>query len=936
VDLHNGNVVGDAGSGKVFAMSGTVRGVIILAVIACIGVGVMVGLRGIESPPRRPEGSRATQAPAAAEPAPAPAPAPAVTEAPEEPAPVVVVEEPVPEPKVAARPAVVEAPAPKPAPVRKPVERKPEPVRKTGRPLELPEVDAKTADEFLARYTGMLNDLRGELKAKVPQSPSADDAKTRKFLASDALDAKLAKFVVLNEATPKGLADYAAQGKEQAGLVELMLSDADLMRQMLVADGARAEKNGPARYGQAMKIYADIQHASAKASDGILQRLAMAIALEHSVPHGLRPAKALTDAPKNVEPVKRYLAYEKAYLDGELDPAFGGLDVWNLRFVVDGEEPDDIAAWGREMLRNYRPDHIWTDNYGWRYVSLVGSCVRYGSGDVKYDRPELQFFQNILMNGGVCGRRAFFGRFILRAFGIPTTARPSRGHGALCHWTPKGWVVNLGPRWGGGWTKTVYNKDLDFLASSQARVNAKEYLKVKRAQWVGDVMGEKRVYGKHGGNPGLWNGISLQTQEAVIKASKAVTLDALGSELGESNRPLTLAEKASAIEARPEDKKIAYGANGVITIPAAALSKPAKGARDVNLMKSFTGGMQMFLPRFGVEGITLLRGGAWRGGPMASADRLKSSGYGRYNNWGFRAAMSHAGGRAPREVKLDLGDGLKMEFVYIKPGTFTMGGDNNKDSKWTALNTPKHKVTITKGFYMGKYEVTQAQFQKIMGSNPSRASKDPNCPADNISEGDALKFCENVSIKTKRDVRLPTEAEWEYACRAGSKTKFFFGDSPSRYGDYAWFKDNDGGKSHPVGQKKPNPWGLYDIYGNVVERVSDRFAKDYYAKSPKKDPTGWRMGTKSHFEYEVDVPRAGKYALTAQVVTANYAQELMVSANDDETAVTMVMPFTCGKWMDTEPVTLELKKGKNTLKFYRTNAPQQGVAVRSFELKPVR
>jgi len=911
---------------------------VVLAVVACIGLGVVYGLRGTEPRQRKPVNSEATRAPAAVEPA--TRSTPTVTESPREPAPVVVVEEPAVEPKVAARPAVekapvAKAPAPKPivkaAPVRKPVARKPEPVRKAGRPLELPEVDAKTTDEFLARYTGMLNDLRTELKAKVPQRPSADDPKVKKLLASDALDDKLVKLVVLHEATPKGLAEYASRGEKQAGLVELMLSDADLMKQMAVADGARAEKNGPARYGQAMKIYADIQRASAKASSGVLQRLAVAIALEHSVPRGLRPAKALTDAPKTVDPLKRYLSYEKAYLGGELDPAFDTLDPWNLRFVVDGEEPDEISAWGREMLRNYRPDHIWTDNYGWRYVSLVGSCVRYGSGDVKYDRPELQFFQNILMNGGVCGRRAFFGRFILRAFGIPTAARPSRGHGALCHWTPKGWVVNLGPRWGGGWTGTRYRKDLDFLASSQARVNAKEYLKVKRAQWVGDVMGEKRVYGKHGGKPALWNGISLQTQEAVIKASKAVTLDALGTELGESNRPLTIAEKASALEVKPEDKKIVYGANGVITIPAAALSKPT-----IKLTKSFSGGMQMFLPRFGVEGLTLLRGGAWRSGPSTSADRLKSSGYGRYNNWGFRAAMSHAGGRAQREVKLDLGNGLKMEFVYIKPGTFTMGGDNKKDSKWTALNTPKHKVTITKGFYMGKYEVTQAQFQAIMGSNPSRASKDPNCPADNIAEGDAFKFCENVAGKTKRDVRLPTEAEWEYACRAGSKTKYFFGDSPSRYGDYAWFKDNDGGKSHPVGQKKPNPWGLYDIYGNVVERVSDRFAKDYYAKSPKEDPTGWSMGTKSHFEYEVDVPRAGNYSLTVRVVTANYEQKMMVAANDDESGVSMTMPFTCGNWQNSEPVTLTLKSGKNTLRFWRTNAPQQGVAVKSFELKPAR
>ena len=179
-----------------------------------------------------------------------------------------------------------------------------------------------------------------------------------------------------------------------------------------------------------------------------------------------------------------------------------------------------------------------------------------------------------------------------------------------------------------------------------------------------------------------------------------------------------------------------------------------------------------------------------------------------------------------------------MELVYIKPGTFVMGGESEKDGRFECVEVPKHEVTLTKGFYLGKYEVTQAQYQLIMGENPSRATKDPNCPADTIGEADAVDFCEKLAEKTGQEVRLPTEAEWEYACRAGSKTAWFFGDDPAQLGDYAWFKDNDGGKSHPVGQKKPNPWGLYDMYGNVCERVADTYARDYYAKSPKEDPTG--------------------------------------------------------------------------------------------------
>ena len=793
---------------------------------------------------------------------------------------------------------------------------------------------------LLERYTGMLNQLRAELTAKVPQNKPAD-ATVNKFLDGDALDTKLVRYVVLLKATPQGLAEFARQGKEQEALVEKMLADTDLMKQMLVADGAKCKREGrgygPAQYGRAMKIYTDIQKSSKKARSGVLQRLALAIALEHAVPIEQRNPKAQTGGPATVDPAKRYLHYEKAYHDGELDPAFERLSTWDLRFVIHGNEPDWTLAWGREMLRNYRPDHIYKPEYGWRYVGIVGSDVKYGSGDVKYDLPELQFFQNILMNGGVCGRRAFFGRFMLRSFGIPTTARPSRGHAALAHWTPKGWVVNLGGGWGCGWTKTLYNKDRDFLASTQARNNPKAFLKVKRAYWVGDVLGEKRTYGESAGTPAFWNGVALRTQRAIIEELKSVTLEALGADIGESNEQPTEAQKVMASPVTPEDRKITYGKDGVISIPATAYSKPSGSTKDVKAMKSFAGGLQVFLPRFSRKGVTVLRGGTWKGDADActSGRRLKSGGYGRYNNWGFRAAMTPSGGKPPRELKLDLGDGVTMEFVYIKPGTFIMGGSNTKDSKWHGVEVPKHEVTLTKGYYMGKYEVTQAQFQKIMGSNPSKASKDPNCPADTISEGDAVAFCNKLAEKTGKMTRLPSEAEWEYACRAGTTTKYFFGDTPAKLGEYAWYDKNDGGSSHPVGQKKPNAWGLYDILGNVCERVSDKYAKDYYAKSPKKDPTGPSQGTKSRLEYLVSVPRAGKYALTARVVTPKHGQRINISANDSGSAIVMEMPFTVGDWQDAKPVTLALKAGENTLRFWRDNPPQSGLAIKSFTLKPL-
>lgn len=787
---------------------------------------------------------------------------------------------------------------------------------------------AEPDGSLLTRYASMLNELRTELVTKAPKSDNEQEV--NQFLASHELDAKLSKYVVLTEATPKGLAEFAQQGKEQEALVERLLGDAELMRQMLVADGA---KDG--QYGPAMKIYSDIRKASQKSDQGVLQRLALAISLVHATPIAQANPIAKVDAPKTIDPVRRYLQFEKAYLGGELDRDFERQDAWNLRFVVDGDEPDWTLVWGREMLRNYRPDHIYNSDPGWRYVSLVSSDVRYGSADVKYDRPELQNYQNILMNGGICGRRAFIGRFILRAFGVPTTARPQTGHGALVHCTPNGWVPCLGGGWGSGWTATVYKNDLNFLASTQARGKTDDYLKVKRAQWMGDVLGEKRVYGELGDKPAFWNGVSLRTQRAIIAQSKAVTLAALGSELGEANGP-TVAAKVLAATASPEEKLISYGKDGAIAIPAAAYSKPVGNTRDVVAMKSFGGGMQIFLPRFSSEGLTILRGGAWRGEIAKPGSRMQSAGYGKYNNWGFRVAVTPADNNPPAALNLDLGAGVNLELVYIKPGTFVMGGDSQKEGRFECVETPKHQVTLTKGFYLGKYEVTQAQYQQIMGSNPSGATKNPNCPVDTIGEADAMDFCAKVVEKTGQEVRLPTEAEWEYACRAGTKTEWFFGDDPAKFGDYAWFKDNDGGKSHPVGQKKPNPWGLYDIFGNVCERVSDRYAKDYYAKSPQEDPTGPSLGQKSRFEYEIVAPLAGEYTLTAHVVTVNYNQRLDVSTNDAAADIALELPYTCGKWQDCQPVTLTLKQGKNVLRFARTNPPQYGVAIKSFTLSPAR
>jgi len=788
-------------------------------------------------------------------------------------------------------------------------------------PCAAPAQDADA--KLVARYSGLLNQLRTDIKSKLPDLKN--EQQVRQLLASDALDARLVKFVVLQEGTPEGLATFARQGREQEQLIERLLADHALMKQMLVADGASRSKQGknqgPAQYGRAMEIYTAIQKASPKAGDGVLQRLALALALEYAAP------------PFDHDPVERYLHFEKAYQDGELHPEFASLDAWSLRFVVDGNEPDWMLAWGREMLRNYRPDHVLTGKQGWRYSAIVRTNVLYGSNRVSQDRPELHAYQNILMNGGICGRRAFFGQFICRAFGNPVIKRPSRAHGALARWTPGGWVVNLGPGWGSGSTGTIYRNDRFFLASSQARKLPEAYLQVKRAMWIGDAVGETRMYGGEG-NSDTWSGVALITQQRIIKESKAVTLAPLGEELGEANEP-TLAEQIIASPATDEDKKIITHSDGSIEIPAAAISTPQNELKGVAIMKSFSGGMQMYLGNFGGGGRPIYRGGAWKSDATAnnSERRIRESGRGGYPDWGFRLAVTPKDGETTPDLTLDLGNGVTMEFVYIKPGKFTMGGESTVETNFDCPEAPKHEVTLTKGYYLGKYEVTKAQYTAF-NAGGGNAIKEPNHPQGGMRREAAIRYCEAISAKTSRQVRLPTEAEWEYAARAGTSTKWFFGNDSAKLGDYAWGKENSGLKPNPAGQKKPNPWGLYDIYGNVWEMVADTYQKDYFAQGPKTDPTGPGQKPQSITDYTINVPRAGQYALTAKVVTMNYEQMMNVAANDSSTPTRIDLPFTLGMWKDTEPVMVDLKQGENTLKFWRVDGPQFGIAVKSFTLKP--
>ncbi len=204
-----------------------------------------------------------------------------------------------------------------------------------------------------------------------------------------------------------------------------------------------------------------------------------------------------------------------------------------------------------------------------------------------------------------------------------------------------------------------------------------------------------------------------------------------------------------------------------------------------------------------------------------------------------------------REITNSIG----MRLVRIEPGSFTMGSSNADlarvrelvptiEEEWIADEQPPHPVRITRPFYLGVHEVTQGQYRAVMGENPSQFQGSDDMPVERVSWENAVAFCERLTAKEggRLRYRLPTEAEWEYACRAGSTTLYSFGEDLSRLDEYAWYAGNTGGvpdgKPQPVGQKLPNGWGLHDMMGNVSEWCADRYDKAYYAKSPQTDPTG--------------------------------------------------------------------------------------------------
>ena len=199
------------------------------------------------------------------------------------------------------------------------------------------------------------------------------------------------------------------------------------------------------------------------------------------------------------------------------------------------------------------------------------------------------------------------------------------------------------------------------------------------------------------------------------------------------------------------------------------------------------------------------------------------------------------------ERDFELGNtGVMISMVWVPAGTFQMGSSDTEEGHYSHEG-PVHTVTISQGFWIGKYEVTQAQWEAVTGTGDFYFDNHPTHPAEKTSWDDIQEdFIPVVNAsETGNPWRLPTEAEWEYAIRAGTTTRFYWGDDPTEtfINNHTWYSGTALGMTHPVGQKAPNDWGLYDMSGNVWEWCLDRYDSDYYANSPATDPQGPSSGS---------------------------------------------------------------------------------------------
>ncbi len=443
----------------------------------------------------------------------------------------------------------------------------------------LPAINARRRRDFMAAFRAQsarkpyINRNKAYIKAIAACRQSARPILTaiNSFIAGKEHDAELIKASVLAGATPKGLAFFAQRSHADALLIDHLLADPALMRQMQKADGPR-----DGNYGLTMRIYTAIEQTGPLARSGIFQRLAMGTALNQRSHIKLRG-----DAAYN--PVTRYLNYQKASMAGELNPAFPTFTTWDCRLITDDPFSNREITWFRQMLQNYEPDYIFSSHY----LNIVHT-------EVGYCHPHWgivpgSLAAQIIAGGGECGPRAWIGRLAERAFGIPTWGVRQRGHAALSHWTPQGWITRLGA--GFEWNWWDHRRGPDFYLESQARRYPGQFMTVLRLRWIGAATGEAKPNGMIPGTGGFWYALADMQEQAIV-ASGRPPASPTAAELARRFGPT----KAQIIEMRPVSQsslETTINARGVIHVPAVACGLQFKSRPGVIFSKSFLGGMQL-------------------------------------------------------------------------------------------------------------------------------------------------------------------------------------------------------------------------------------------------------------------------------------------------------------------------------------------------------